>query len=99
METGVFFFHFSFFDDLISSAVGITVLFILHGEKMAVMSVRFFIFFFIFLKKEKCKCPSCTIWVFCFYSDDSILQTTKIKMLHYAHLIHAFSQVNCLSFL
>lgn len=53
METGGFFFHFSFFDDLISSAVGITVLFILHGEKMAVMSVRFFIFFFIFLKKRE----------------------------------------------
>lgn len=30
------------------------------------------------------------LWVFCFYSDDvSFLQATKLKMLHYAHLIHA----------
>lgn len=47
------FFHFSFFDAFISSAVGITVLFILYGENMTVMSVRFYIFFFIFLKKMR----------------------------------------------
>lgn len=31
------------------------------------------------------------LWVFCLYSDHvSFLQATKMKMLHYAHLIHAF---------
>lgn len=49
METGVFFPL--FFNAFISSAVGITVLFILYGENMTVMSVRVFIFFFIFLSK------------------------------------------------
>lgn len=48
METGFFS---AFFNAFISSAVGITVLFILYGENMTVMSVRFFIFFFIFLSK------------------------------------------------
>lgn len=49
MET--VFFSPLFFDAFLSSAVGITVLFILYGENMTVMSVRFFILFFIFLKK------------------------------------------------
>lgn len=47
----MFCFGFFFLDAFISSAVGITVLFILYGESMALLSVRFFIFCFIFLKK------------------------------------------------
>jgi len=45
---GGFFF---FLDAFISSAVRSTALFILYGESMALMPVRFFVFCFIFLKK------------------------------------------------
>lgn len=101
METCVLFCVIFFLDAFISSAVGITVLFILYGESMALLSVRFFIFCFIFLKK-------CEMWVtflyylcvFWFCPDDvSFLQKTKIKMLHYNCLIHAFLSAGKLSVL
>lgn len=40
---------FVFLDALISSAVGISVLFVLYGESMALMPVRFVIFCVILL--------------------------------------------------
>lgn len=68
-----------FLDAFLSSAVWITVLFILYGESMALMPIRFFIFCFIFLKNWEIQVTFLyCLSVFCFYADGvSFLQTIK----------------------